>query len=344
MLYKVFDFADKEVHEVMVPRPEVVALSIDLPPAGVPRGGHRLAVHALPGLPRLARRRASASCTCATSSRRSTTAGSTTSSSRGSFRPAHVVPETKDLAAMLAEFRRTEPAHGARRRRVRRRSRGSSRSKTCSRRSSARSRTSTTSRTSRSSAVDEQPHPDRRHVPDRRLQRGVQGRPAAGGLPHGRRLRLRRARARGREGRRGPPRRHAVPGPRRRRPAHRAARGRVPLRRSDTERSSQPQSRISLRCSSTTSAFRRPQSETACASSSRSASGSTSPGDHPYRVEWLWYEPDSPEAELIRTVPHVAYLVESLEDAMEGENDDRGAVRRLRGGSCGVHRSRRRSG
>jgi putative hemolysin len=32
MLYKVFDFADKEAHEVMVPRPQVVALSIDLPP------------------------------------------------------------------------------------------------------------------------------------------------------------------------------------------------------------------------------------------------------------------------------------------------------------------------
>ncbi|HWG56360.1 MAG TPA: hemolysin family protein [Gaiellaceae bacterium] len=32
MLYKVFDFADTEVHEVMVPRPEVVALSADLPP------------------------------------------------------------------------------------------------------------------------------------------------------------------------------------------------------------------------------------------------------------------------------------------------------------------------
>ena len=45
----------------------------------------------------------------------------------------------------------------------------------------------------------------------------------------------------------------------------------------------------------------------------------TSPGDHPYRVEWLWYEPDSPELELIRTVPHVAYLVESLEGAMAGE-------------------------
>src|SRR5262249_56156420 len=33
MLYKVFDFADKEASDVMVPRPEVVALSIDLPPA-----------------------------------------------------------------------------------------------------------------------------------------------------------------------------------------------------------------------------------------------------------------------------------------------------------------------
>ena len=46
----------------------------------------------------------------------------------------------------------------------------------------------------------------------------------------------------------------------------------------------------------------------------------TSPGDHPYRVEWLWYEPDSPEAELVRAVPHVAYLVDSLEDAMAGGN------------------------
>jgi hypothetical protein len=39
---------------------------------------------------------------------------------------------------------------------------------------------------------------------------------------------------------------------------------------------------------------------------------------HPFRVEWLWYEPDSPELELIRTVAHVAYRVESLEEAMEG--------------------------
>ena len=44
----------------------------------------------------------------------------------------------------------------------------------------------------------------------------------------------------------------------------------------------------------------------------------TSPAEHPFRVEWLWYEDGSPEAELVRTLPHVAYRVESLEDAMEG--------------------------
>jgi hypothetical protein len=44
----------------------------------------------------------------------------------------------------------------------------------------------------------------------------------------------------------------------------------------------------------------------------------TSPADHPFRVEWLWYEDGSPETELVRTVPHVAYRVDSLEAAMEG--------------------------
>jgi hypothetical protein len=44
----------------------------------------------------------------------------------------------------------------------------------------------------------------------------------------------------------------------------------------------------------------------------------TSPADHAYRVEWLWYEPESPEAELVRTVPHVAYRVASLEEALDG--------------------------
>ena len=31
LIYKVFDFADKEAHDVMVPRPEVVMISVDLP-------------------------------------------------------------------------------------------------------------------------------------------------------------------------------------------------------------------------------------------------------------------------------------------------------------------------
>src|SRR5256886_11960960 len=106
MLYKVFDFADKEASDVMVPRPEVVALSVDLPPeqcleavmdspytrypvyretldnvVGIlhvrdlfsalrERGMHEVKVEEL-------------------------------------VRPAHIVPETKDLAALMTEFRRT---------------------------------------------------------------------------------------------------------------------------------------------------------------------------------------------------------------------------------------------
>lgn len=33
-------------------------------------------------------------------------------------------------------------------------------------------------------------------------------------------------------------------------------------------------------------------------------------------MELLWYERDSPETELVRTTPHVAYRVTSLEEAM----------------------------
>jgi hypothetical protein len=44
----------------------------------------------------------------------------------------------------------------------------------------------------------------------------------------------------------------------------------------------------------------------------------TSPADHPFRVKWLWYGPDSPERELVRSVSHVAYRVHSLEEAIEG--------------------------
>ena len=51
MLYKVFDFADKEVVDVMVPRPEVIAISIALAARGRAQSGARVAVHPLSGLP-----------------------------------------------------------------------------------------------------------------------------------------------------------------------------------------------------------------------------------------------------------------------------------------------------
>src|SRR2546427_8658712 len=106
MLYKVFDFADKEVADVMVPRPQVVALSVDLPAKDclaavidspytrypVYRGSIEHIVGILhvrdlfsaladPGLEQV--------------------------NVEALLRAAHMVPETKDLAALLQEFRRT---------------------------------------------------------------------------------------------------------------------------------------------------------------------------------------------------------------------------------------------
>jgi putative hemolysin len=107
MLYKVFDFAEKEAADVMVPRPDVVALPIELGPEEALRlvldspytrypvyreslddvlgilhiralvaalNDHMLAEVAIEEL----------------------------------LRPAYVVPETKDLGALLAEFRKTD--------------------------------------------------------------------------------------------------------------------------------------------------------------------------------------------------------------------------------------------
>jgi putative hemolysin len=105
MLYKVFDFADKEAADVMVPRPEVVALSIDLPPEKaleavmdapftrypVYRGNldeivgtlHvRDLFHAMRDL------------------------GMEQVVLEDVISPPYIVPETKDLAALLTEFRR----------------------------------------------------------------------------------------------------------------------------------------------------------------------------------------------------------------------------------------------
>ena len=39
---------------------------------------------------------------------------------------------------------------------------------------------------------------------------------------------------------------------------------------------------------------------------------------HPYRVEWLRFEPDSPVTGPVRDMPHVAYRVDSIQEAAQG--------------------------
>ena len=39
---------------------------------------------------------------------------------------------------------------------------------------------------------------------------------------------------------------------------------------------------------------------------------------HPFRVEWLRFEPDSPVTGPVREQPHVAYRVDSIEAAAQG--------------------------
>ena len=106
MLYKGFDFADKEVADVMVPRPEVVALSIDLPPEQCLEAvmdspytrypvyreslDHVVGVLHVRDLFSALRQR-----------------GMDDVRVEELVRPTHIVPETKDLAALLTEFRRT---------------------------------------------------------------------------------------------------------------------------------------------------------------------------------------------------------------------------------------------
>ena len=200
MLYKVFDFADKEAHEVMVPRPQVVAIEADLPAGGGARSAARVAVHALPRLPRLARR-----------DRRDPARPRPL---RGDARPRHRVGRARGAAPARLHrpgdegpgrpprrVPQAEPAHGRRRRRVRRDAghrhpRGPARGD----RRRDRGRVRPPRRVGR--ADRRPPHPHRRHVPDRRLQRAVRDRDRGRGLPHDGRHRLRRARARARGRRR----------------------------------------------------------------------------------------------------------------------------------------------
>jgi catechol 2,3-dioxygenase-like lactoylglutathione lyase family enzyme len=43
----------------------------------------------------------------------------------------------------------------------------------------------------------------------------------------------------------------------------------------------------------------------------------TNKDEHPYRVEWLYFEPDSPVTGPLREGPHVAYRVQSVEAIRE---------------------------
>ena len=106
MLYKVFDFADKEVSDVMVPRPEVVAISIALPAEEALKAVlespytrypvYRESLDDIVGVLHIR------DLIVAMHDR-----GIVYVDLESLVRPAYMVPETKDLGALLTEFRRT---------------------------------------------------------------------------------------------------------------------------------------------------------------------------------------------------------------------------------------------
>jgi putative hemolysin len=106
MLYKVFDFAEKEVSDVMVPRPQVVALSVDLPPEEClqavmesPYTRYPVYRESLDDIVGILHVRDLFQALV--------DRGLAAVEVEQLVRPAYVVPETKDLAALLTEFRRT---------------------------------------------------------------------------------------------------------------------------------------------------------------------------------------------------------------------------------------------
>jgi putative hemolysin len=106
MLYKVFDFADKEASDVMKPRPEVVAMSIELPPEQALEAVlespytrfpvYRSSLDEIVGVLHVR------DLVSAMKDR-----GIAQVELEEILRPPFMVPETKDLAALLTEFRRT---------------------------------------------------------------------------------------------------------------------------------------------------------------------------------------------------------------------------------------------
>jgi putative hemolysin len=107
MLYKVFDFAGKEVQEVMVPRPEVVAVSVELPPEECLQAvinspytrypAYRGSLDEIVGILHVR------DLFSALNDR-----GIAHVEITDLLRPPYVVPETKDLGALLADFRRSK--------------------------------------------------------------------------------------------------------------------------------------------------------------------------------------------------------------------------------------------
>ena len=106
MLYKVFDFAEKEVADVMVPRPDVVGLAIDLAPEEAMAAMleapytrypvYRESLDEIVGILHVRDLVASLH-----------NGNGGTVALQDLLRAPYVVPETKDLGALLADFRRT---------------------------------------------------------------------------------------------------------------------------------------------------------------------------------------------------------------------------------------------
>ena len=228
MLYKVFDFAEKEAADVMVPRPDVVGLSIDLPPDEAlrkvlesPYTRYPVYRESLDDIVGILHIRALVEAL----EDREIDAGEL----ERLLHPAYVVPETKDLAALLAEFRKANQhmavvvdEYGA--------TAGIVTLEDILEEIVGDIEDEFDLPDESVERLDDDANPDLGVVHDRRLQRAVRQLDRRRGLPHRRRLRVREPRARRRDRRRSSWTRPQVHRPRDERVANPAARGRVPPR------------------------------------------------------------------------------------------------------------------
>ena len=228
MLYKVFDFAEKEVADVMVPRPDVVGIAIDLAPDQAmaamlesPYTRYPVYRETLDDIVGILHVRD------LVAALHNGSQGTVTLADL--VRPPYVVPETKDLGALLADFRRTSQhiavvvdEYGA--------TAGIVTLEDLLEEIVGDIEDEFDLPDESVERVSDTVDPDRRKLHDRRLQRGVRDRDRQRGLPHRRGLRVRPPRPGGRRGRRGRRRPAPVSRPRDERLAHPATRGRVPAR------------------------------------------------------------------------------------------------------------------